>query len=67
MPAKQLLCLNNKRISDEGAFKPPVGLGSCPFKGSGSVVDDSLFIVAPILCVVVFVWSCFVTQHFMSF
>ena len=32
-----------------------------------SVVDDSLFIVAPIVCVVVFVWSFFVTQHCMSF
>ena len=27
MPAKQLLCLNNNRISEEGAFKPPAPSG----------------------------------------
>ena len=28
---------------------PPGGLGCCPFYGSGSVVDDLLFIVTPIV------------------
>ena len=28
----------------------PAGLGCCPSKGSGSVVDDLLFNVLPIVC-----------------
>ena len=28
---------------------PPCGLGCCPLQGGGSVVVDSLFIVAPIM------------------
>ena len=31
------------------AFKPPGGLGCCPFWGGGSVVIDFLFIVTPIV------------------
>ena len=31
------------------AFKPPGGLGCCPFLGGGSVVVDFLFIVTPIV------------------
>ena len=31
------------------AFKPPCGLGCCPFYGGGSVVVDLLFIVTPIV------------------
>ena len=30
-------------------FKPPGGLGCCPFKGGGFVVVDFLFIVTPIV------------------
>ena len=30
-------------------FKPPGGLGCCPFYGGGSVVVDFLFIVTPIV------------------
>ena len=30
-------------------LSPPGGLGCCPFKGGGSVVDDFLFIVTPIV------------------
>ena len=33
----------------ETAFKPPMGLGCCPFSGGGSVVVDFLFIVTPIV------------------
>ena len=29
----------------------PSGLGCCPFLGGGSVVVESLFIVAPIVCI----------------
>ena len=32
-----------------GAFKPPGGLGCCPFWGGGSVVGDFLSIVTPIV------------------
>ena len=33
----------------QNAFKPPGGLGCCPFLGGGSVVVDFLFIVTPIV------------------
>ena len=33
----------------ENAFKPPGGLGCCPFLGSGSVVVVFLFIVTPVV------------------
>ena len=39
--------------------RAPSGLGSCLFQGGGSVVDDSLSIVAPIVCVVVFCLLCY--------
>ena len=33
----------------KNAFKPPGGLGCCPFQGRGSVIVDFLFIVTPIV------------------
>ena len=54
MQAEHFFYFNNSRILGEylvpvQAFKPPGGLGCCPFKGGGSVVVDFLFIVTPIV------------------
>ena len=49
------------------AFKPPSGLGCCTLYGGGSVVDDSLFIVAPIVCGGYVFGPCFVMQCLVSF
>ena len=40
------------------AFKPSGGLGCCPFYGGGSVVNDSLFIVTPIVGVCIYSMFC---------
>ena len=53
--AEHFLYFNNSRIYGEdlvpvNAFKPPGGLGCCPFLGGGFVVVvDFLFIVTPIV------------------
>ena len=33
------------------ALKPPSGFDCCPFLGGATVIVDSLFIAAPIVCV----------------
>ena len=48
-------------------LSPPSCSGSCMFYGGGSVVVESLFIAAPIVC-----WSsvfdpCFINQYFVTF
>ena len=54
MRAEHFVYSNNSRIYGEdfvpvNAFKPPGGLGCCPFLGGGSVVVDFLYIVTPIV------------------
>ena len=48
---KQQLNLGRIFGTSKMHLSSPGGLGCSPFKGGGSVVVDSLFIVAPIVCV----------------
>ena len=68
MRAKQCMCFNINSIAGEGlvpvkcmfAPTPSSGLVCCPFYVGSSVVVDSFFIVAPILCRGSVVGPCFV-------
>ena len=75
MRAKQFLCFNNNGIWGERLARvwciwAPGGLGCCPFWGGGSVVNDLLFYVPPIVCwgsVFVFVLVCITVYVLSSF
>ena len=61
---KQMLCFDNSRI--QGKINP-CGFSCCTFQGDGSVVVDSLFLIAPDVCGFLCLVPVFVMQYIMSF
>ena len=61
---KQMLCFDNSRIQGE---IHPCGFSDCTFQGDGSVVVDSLFLIAPDVCGFLCLVPVFVMQYLMSF
>ena len=61
---KQMLCFDNSRIQGED---PSLWLHCCTFQGDGSVVVDSLFLIAPDVCGFLCLVPVYVMQYLMSF
>ena len=62
-----MLCYDNSRIQGEDPIIHPCGFSCYTFQCDGSVVLDSLFIMAPDVCGFLCLVPVFVLQYLMSF